>query len=181
MQARFFALCLLGAALVAAAAPARADLDAVQFFHNLDVTSDTPVHDAVCFFCSVHVEGMVDGDIVVFFGNVRIAGEAHRDVVDFFGNVSAARNSSIGGDLVSLFGSIRLGENVTVGKDMVAIFGVMRSANSASVGGDRVALSPWIVFVPLLVILLAIMVVVHEVDARRRRQFAQSYSLPPRR
>ncbi len=88
--------------------------DAVQFFRNINVTPDQPVKDAVCFFCSVRVEGNVNGDIVVFFGNVRLNGQAHHDVVNFFGSVPAADNSSIGGDLVSFFGYVRLGENVSV-------------------------------------------------------------------
>jgi len=172
-------LCLLAAVLSAAAAPARADQDAVQFFRNIDVTPDAPAHDAVCFFCSVRVEDLVTGDIVVFFGNVRLNGAARHDVVDFFGHVSASDNSSISGDLVSLFGAIRLGENVTVGEDMVAIFSVVHTAAAVRIGGDRVALSPWIVLCPLLVFLLIVIVVVHELRARRRRQFMQSYPLPP--
>ena len=180
MKGKVLAICLLGAALVAAAAPARADQDAVQFFGNIDVTPDTPVHDAVCFFCNVNVQGKVDGDIVVFFGNIRLNGEAHHDVVSFFGNVTAASNSSIGGDLVSFFGSVRLADNVTVGKDLVTMFGAMHAANSVSVGKDRVSFSPWIFFGPFGVIFLIVVVVVHEVRAGRRRQFMPPYPLPPR-
>ena len=95
-------LCLLVAALAVGTIPARAEQDAVQFFRNINITSDTPVHDAICFFCSVRADGDVRGDIVVFFGNVHLNGAAHHDVVNFFGHVSAADNSSIGGDLVSI-------------------------------------------------------------------------------
>ncbi len=136
MHRRFLALCLFGAALAVAAAPVRASEDAVQFFNNIEVTPDAPVHDAVCFFCNVHADGEVNGDIVVFFGNVRLNGHAHHDVVNFFGQVTAADNSSIGGDLVSFFGSVRLGENVTVTKDLVAMFGVVHTPSSVSVGKD---------------------------------------------
>jgi hypothetical protein len=179
MSWRFLAICLFGATLAAAAAPARASQDAVQFFRNIDVTPDTPVHDAICFFCSVRAQGTVEGDIVVFFGNVRLNGEARNDLVDFFGKVSAADNSSIGGDLVSFFSSVRLGENVSVAKDMVTMFGVVHAPASVSVGKDRVEFSPWIFFGPLLAILLAVIVILYAVRAHRRRQFAQSYPFPP--
>lgn len=179
MNGKSLVLCLFGVALLVAAAPARADQDAVQFFRNIDVTPDAPTHDAVCFFCSVRVQGSVQGDIVVFFGNVRLDGEAHHDVVDFFGSVRAADNSSIGGDLVSFFGSVRLGENVAVHKDVVAMFGVVHSPASVSVGKERVVFSPWIFFGPLLVMILVIIVIVHEVQASRRRRFLQSYPIPP--
>ncbi len=180
MQKRFLAICLFGAALAVAAAPVRAEDDSVQFFTNIEVTPDTPVNDAVCFFCSVHANGEVKGDIVVFFGNVRLDGQAHQDVVNFFGNVTAADNSSIGGDLVSFFGSIRLGENVRVNQDMVAMFGTVHSPASVSIGQDHVVFSPWIFFGPLLIIFFVVFVIVHEVRARRERRFAQAYPLPPR-
>jgi len=54
---RLLAVCLIGAAFAAAATPARADRDAVQFFSNIRVAPDATVHDAVCFFCNADVEG----------------------------------------------------------------------------------------------------------------------------
>jgi hypothetical protein len=179
MRMRFLAPCLLGAALAAGARPAHADQDAVQFFNNINVAPDEPVKDAVCFFCSVRVDGNVNGDIVAFFGNVHLNGMAHHDVVDFFGNVSAADNSAIGGDLVSFFGSVRLGENVSVRKDVVAMFGVVHAPSSVSIGHNRVTFSPWIFFGPLLVIFLVIFLIVHEVRVHQMRQYAQNYP-PPR-
>jgi hypothetical protein len=181
MRRRYLALCFLGAALAAAAVPAGAEQDAVQFFRNIDVTANEPVKDAVCFFCNVHVEGNAEGDIVVFFGNVHLNGEAHHDVVNFFGNVTVADNSSVGGDLVSFFGSVHLGENVVVHKDAVAIFGAVHAPPSTSVGGNRVAISPWIFFGPLLLLILVIYLIVHEVQTRGTRQYAQHYPMPPRR
>ena len=180
MQRKLLAIFFV-AALAVAAKPALADADTVQFFHDIDVTSDTPVHDAVCFFCNISIEGNAEGDIVDFFGNVRLDGEAHHDVVNFFGHVTAADNSSVGGDLVSLFGSIRLGQNVTVGKDVVAVFGVVHTPGSVTVGGDRVSLSPLILFVPLLIVFLVIFLIVSAVRAHRMRQFAHGYPPPPYR
>ncbi len=180
MSAKLLGLCLLSASLLGAAAPARANQDQVQFLHNINVGPGESVHDAVCIFCGVHVEGEVDGDLVVIFGNVRLHGQAHHDVVAIFGSVTAAGDSSIGGDLVSVFGSVHLGDNVSVGKDMVTIFGVQHVPRSASVGKDRVSISPWIFFGPLLIVLFALILIVHEVQAHRRRQFFPNYPLPPR-
>ena len=180
MQRRFLAHCLFGAALALAAAPAHANEDAVQFFNNIEVTPDAPVHDAVCFFCNVHDDGEVNGDIVVFFGNVRIDGQANHDVVNFFGSVTAADNSSIGGDLVSFFGSVRLGENVSVAKDLVAMFGTVHTPSSVSVGKDHVIFSPWIFFGPLLIIFMVIFVIIHEIRVQRQRRFVLPYPFPPR-
>jgi len=172
---------LLTAFLAVAATPARADNgDAVHFGSNIHIGADSPVHDAVCFFCSVHVEGKVTGDIVVFFGDVHLNGDAQHDVVSIFGNVNAADNSSIENDLVSIFGSIRLGENVAIGKDLVALFGYLDAPASVSVGGDRVEQSGWIVGIPVLVLLLIVIVIVREYQAYRRRLIARGYQFPPK-
>ena len=179
MHRRWLASCLFGAALAVASAPARADQDAVQFFNDIQVTPDAPVHDAVCFFCSVHADGDIKGDVVVFFGDVRLNGQVRHDVVNFFGSVTASDDSSIGGDLVSFFGSVRLGENVRVAKDVVAMFGTVHAPESVSIGKDHVIFSPWLFFGPLLVIFLVIFFIVHEVRVHRQRQFMQQYPVPP--
>ncbi len=174
--------CLLGAALAAAATPAHAEQDEVQFFRTISITPDAPVHDAVCFFCSVHVDGNVMGDIVVFFGNVRLNGKAHHDVVSFFGRVTAADNSSIGGDLVSFFGGIRLGEDVSIGRDMVCMFGTVHAPSSTRVNGDRTSIPGLLLSLPLLVLLLVVAVIAHEFRAyRRRRLLPGVYPFPPGR
>jgi hypothetical protein len=180
MHRKMLAACLLGAAVMAAAAmPARAEDDAVEFFNNIVVTPDAPVKDAVCFFCSVHVDGKVDGDIVVFFGNVRLNGDAHHDVVNFFGNVTAADNATVGGDLVSFFGNVRLGENVSVGQDLTCIFGQIHGAGTAIVHGDRVAIPGIVLYLPVMAVFLVVFVLVHELRAYRRRQMMQGYPFPP--
>lgn len=180
MRLRLFSVVLLAVACGAAATPAFASRDVVQFGSNIVVEPGTSVHDAVCFFCSVDNRGTVDGDIVVFFGSVRIHGQANHDVVNFFGSVEADDNSVIRHDLVSMFGSLRLGENVAVGGDMVAMFGDVQQKSSVTVGRDRVVQPAWIFWGPLFLIVLVGLVVVREVrDSRRRRMYAAGYPFPP--
>ena len=179
MHRKILALLLFTGALVSTPSFARADDDAVQFFHDIEVTPDTPTHDAVCFFCTVNADGRINGDTVVFFGDVRLNGDAKKDVVDFFGSVSAAEGSTIGGDLVSFFGSVRLGDNVRVHKDVVAMFGTVHAPPSVSFGHNRVVFSPWIFFGPLFVFFLIIYLIVHEIRMRRMRHFAAGYPMPP--
>jgi hypothetical protein len=179
MTQRMLAFCLLGAAFAAAALPAHADRDRVQFFSNINVASDESVHDAICFLCSVNIKGEVTGNVVVFLGNVHIAGEAHHDVVNFFGKVSADDNASIGHDLVSMFGRVQFGDNVTVGHDLVAMFGSLRESGSATVGNNRVVQPAWIFFGPLCIVGLVVILIVRELRAYRRRAYLRSYNFPP--
>jgi hypothetical protein len=179
MTLRLLPALLLASVFALTATPALASHDAVQFGSNITVPAGQTIHDAVCFFCSVHDEGTVDGDIVVFFGNVHISGEAHHDVVNFFGNVRAADNSSIKHDLVSIFGVVRLGENVSVGRDLVVMFGGLHTADSVNVGGDRVAPAAWIFWTPFLILALVIIGVVREFRSYRRRQYMAAYGMVP--
>jgi hypothetical protein len=179
MIQRSLVVSLLGAALAAAATPAYANQDAVQFGSDIHVAREATVHDAVCFFCSVNVEGEVQGDVVVFFGNIHLAGNANHDVVNFFGKVTVEDGVSIRQDLVSFFGVIRLGENVSVGKDMVAMFGSVHAPESVTVGKDRVVQSSWILFGPLILVGLIVILIVYEYRAHRRRVLLRGYPFPP--
>jgi hypothetical protein len=178
IQRMLFAL-LAAAALPLAAAPARADNDAVHFGSNIDVPPDATIHDAVCFFCSVNVEGKVNGDVVVFFGSVHVAGSADHDVVSFFGGVRADDGAQIGQDLVNFFGLTRLGENASVGHDMVVMLGSAQVADSATVGHNRVVQPGWVLDVPLIIMIVVLIVVVREYRAYRRRLFYRGYPFPP--
>jgi hypothetical protein len=178
MTRSILAVTLLCAAF--ASVPARAEQDEVQFFSNIHVSSDSSVHDAVCFFCSVDLEGKATGDIVVFFGNVHIANDAQHDVVNFFGHVTADDNASIEHDLVSMFGGIRLGDNVHVGEDLVAMFGTLHTGEGVSVEGDRVVQPGWIFYGPMFFLVLVLILIVREYRNYRRRLFLRGYQFPPR-
>jgi hypothetical protein len=158
MIRRTLPVLLLCAALAPAAA--RAEQDQVQFFSNIHVYSGSTVHDAVCFFCSVDVEGKATGDIVVFFGNTHIATEAHHDVVNFFGRVTADDNASIDHDLVAMFGTLQTGNGVTVDR-------------------DRVVQPAILFYVPLIFLTVILILIIREFRAWRRRALLRSWGYPP--
>ena len=172
------ALTMLSA--VFAPAAARAEHDEVQFFANIHVGPDSTIHDAVCFFCNVDIEGKATGDVVVFFGHTHIASEAHHDVVNFFGKVTADDNATIDHDLVSMFGSVSLGENVHVGQDLVAVFGSLHAGDGVTVDGDRVVQPAWLFYAPTIFLVVVIVLIVREFRAYRRRAFLRGYGFPPR-
>ena len=174
-------LVLALASLAAFPTLALANADAVQFGEKIHATAANPVHDAVCFFCSVDIDqdAHITGDIVVFFGDVHISGAAQHDVVNFFGNVKADDNASIGHDLVSMFGGVRLGQDVTVGGDMVAMFGAVHQADSVTVRKDRVVQPAWLFFLPLALLGCLIVWIVSSVRARRRHRWMMMQGYPP--
>ena len=174
----FFSLLLTVIALV----PARAlaDDDAVQFGSDITASADHRVHDAVCFFCSVHADGEITGDIVVFFGGVEINGIVHRDVVNFFGRTRLGDNAVIERDLVNFFGSVRAGENTQVGRSLVIIFGNVRAPASFSIGKDRFVLPAFVLWIPFIIFGCIIVVIVRAFRAWQwRRHMYAGYPVPP--
>ena len=172
-------VCLLAAVFAAAALPAHAEQNEVQFGTDIHVPAGATVHDAVCFFCSVHVEGTVEGNLVVMFGNIHLAGHANHDVVNLFGKTTAEANATVGNNLVNVLGAIRLGENVAVGHDMVSVMGSYRAADSATVGNNRVIQPLWLGLVPLIV-LAGLLFLVAMLFGNRRRHLPPGYQFPPR-
>lgn len=175
MTQRLFSVFLLASALLFAAAPARADKDAVQFGSNIVVPEGHTIHDAVCFFCSVNAKGDIDHDVVVFFGNVHITHQSRHDVVVFFGSIRAEDDASIGHDMVNFFGNTHLGENVSVGGDAVVMFGGLHAADTVNIAGSRVAQPIWIFWTPLIVLGLIITLIVREVRSYQRRRYLAAY------
>lgn len=179
MTQRLLAAGLLAGLIAAAPVPARANSDIIHLLSDIHVTPDTPVHDAICFFCSIRNDGTISGDTVVFFGSVHISGTSERDVVGILSTVRVNENASIGGDLVTIFGNVRLGENASVGRDTVSVFGSIRAPASVRVGGQRVAIPAIVFWGPILLFILIIVLIVNAVRSRKRRWPMAGYPPPP--
>ncbi|HEU5458503.1 MAG TPA: hypothetical protein VFU68_07780 [Terracidiphilus sp.] len=167
---------LLGLALFAV--PARASRDVVQFGSDIHVAPGSPVHDAVCFFCSVDAQGPVEHDVVVFFGDVHIHTQSGHDIVNFFGDTNVDNNATVAHDMVNFFGAIHLGENASVGNDMVAMFGSVRAADTATVVGSRVYQPFWLLLIPFCILGGIIYAIVTGVRSYRARHY-YAYPMPP--
>jgi hypothetical protein len=172
-------ICLLLAAVAIGPMRAHAASDAVQFGSDINVSADHPVHDVVCFFCSVKIDGEVTGDVVVFFGGVHIDGKAQRDVVNFFGQTRLAENSIVGRDLVNFFGSVRAGENAQIGRSLVIMFGSLHAPASLSIGKDRFVQPAWLLWIPFLILVMIVMFIVNQFRAWQRRRIYSGYPIPP--
>jgi NDP-sugar pyrophosphorylase family protein len=63
------------------------------------------VHNAVCVFCSVQVEGNVTGHAVVLFGNLSVSGWVRHSAAIVGGNAVIDSQALIGGNTVVLGGN----------------------------------------------------------------------------
>ena len=136
--------------------------DRVQFFQNISIGQDERVDDAVCMFCSIHVQG-TSGDTVAILGDIVVDG-------------------TVTGDCVSVGGGIKLNDDASVAGDAVAIGrGLYRDPN-ATVKGDAVSQSGPVVYfglflglfvIPLVPIILIIALIVWLFRRNRYPQPAQ--------
>lgn len=108
--------------ILAAAAPrAHANDDRVSFFHSIDVAEGEDLHDTVCIFCAIHIDGAVHGDVVAILGSIRSNGPIDGDAVSILGNIALGRDARVGGNCVAVLGSVRHSSSDQIGKDLVQI------------------------------------------------------------
>jgi hypothetical protein len=118
IKAPFFALAFSVCLFAPTVAHAQ-QRDAVQFANDIAIHEGEEVHDAVCFLCSIEVDGTVHGDLVAFLGNIHVRGHAEHDAVAFLGNITLGENASIDHDAVIFAGSLRKSPGSSIGRDRV--------------------------------------------------------------
>lgn len=133
-----------------------ASSDRVSFLHDIEINENEEAQDAVCFLCSIRVNGTVHSDAVAFLGSVRVNGEIKGDVVSFLGDVGMGDDARIGGDCVVFGGPLRRGGNSTI-------------------GGDTVQFPFLLLMLPFVIVALLIYGIV---SLFRRRKYA-AYPMPP--
>lgn len=176
MIPRWFTIALLGAALAVAVPPARADGgDVIHFARSIRVDHDAEIDNAVCFFCTVQVDGTVTGDVVAVFGNIHITGDVQHDAVDIVGELKAEENASVEQDVIGVLGATRLGEHVIVGRNLVTYSGTVEMAPTAAVGNQRIDNPGWYLWIPLAFVLMIVFWVMRAYGAYRKRLIARGY------
>jgi hypothetical protein len=150
---------LLAAVLMIVCTPAfaRSAEDRASVGSDITIPDGEAAGDIACAFCTVHVQGEVQGDVATLFGSVT---------------VDADRN--ISGDVASLGGDLELGRDASVGGDVAIAAGETRLASGAAIRGQQTVLPGrvWLLlpFAPLLILAGLIWLVVYIVQ-RNRYQF----------
>jgi len=165
-RGRRYALLILGAAFLvwlavsclalSVTALAKDNPSYTQFGHTINVGPSDEVGDLTCFGCSVHVRGLVAGDVTAFGGNITIEDQA-----------------LVSGDVTAFAGDLRLTKNVKVDGDATVFGGQLRRDPEAGVGGDVTSMGGrgWIMLIflsPLVVLGLVVALVIWLVQRIRR-------------
>jgi hypothetical protein len=135
--------------------------DQVQFGNSIVIHEGEEAHDAVCFLCSIQVDGTLHGDAVAFLGNIRVRGHAEHDAVAFLGNIS-------------------LGDDASVERDVVIFAGNLHTGSGATIGGDRVVFPAFLFAFPLILIGGILVLIVWAIRALTYRS-RPVYPMPPPR
>lgn len=96
----------LGLAVLLSAAGAQAQGGSrVYFNQDIFIAQGQQVRNAVCFFCSVQVEGEVTGEAVVLFGNLNATGRVDGPAAIVGGNAVVDSQARLAGNLIVLRGN----------------------------------------------------------------------------
>jgi hypothetical protein len=128
----------------------------LQFGRNINVGPSDEVSDLTCIGCSIHVRGLVAGDVTTVGGNVAITDQAQ-----------------VAGDVTSVGGDSRLSKGVKVAGDVTTVGGRVQRDPEASVAGDVTSLGGrgWLLLVfavPFVVFGLFLAFVIWLVQRMRR-------------
>lgn len=164
LRARRYAFLVSGAFLLWLAVPcialaltagAKDNPSFTQFGRNINIGPSDEVGDLTCIGCSIHVRGLVAGDVTAVGGGVTIEDQAQ-----------------VSGDVTTVGGDSRLTKSVKVSGDVTAVGGQVHRDPEASVSGDVTALSGrgWLLLVfvvPFMVLGLLVAFVIWLVQRMR--------------
>jgi hypothetical protein len=125
------------------------------------VAAGQQVHNAVCVFCSVQVEGDLTGRVVVLFGSLIVSGQVRGGATVVGGNAVVDSQARVGGNALVLGGNAVYETDESLSGSVYVLGGHMShlSRVKGQSAPKRVSLSPlvfWLLGVTLLLVLLGI-------------------------
>ena len=102
---RSVGLILLLAGLYGTAACAQVRGSRTYFNQDIFVAQGQQIHNAICVFCSVQVEGDLTGHVLVLFGNLNVTGRIEHGATVIGGNAVVDSQARIGGNALVIGGN----------------------------------------------------------------------------
>lgn len=141
--------------LITAGALGQAPGNRTYVGQDIFVAAGQQVHNAVCLFCSVQVEGDLTGHVFVLFGNLNVSGQVRRSATVIWGNAVVDSQARIGGDTTVLVGNAVYETDESLSGSVYVLGGHLSHVPSTSgPGAHRMSVGP------LFFLLLAVLVLV---------------------
>ncbi|HWW23803.1 MAG TPA: hypothetical protein VNY78_07855 [Edaphobacter sp.] len=153
--------------LIASAAHAQARGNRVYFGQDIFVASGQQVHNAVCVFCSVQVEGDLTGRALVLFGSLNVTGRVDRNATVIGGNAVIDSQARIGGNTVVLGGNAVYETDDSISGNAYVLGGHLSKMGGHVKSARRFSVSP-IVFSLLAILAILLLSVLFFPRVRRR-------------
>ncbi len=134
--------------LLVSAAHAQARGNRVYFGQDIFVASGQQVHNAVCVFCSVQVEGDLTGRALVFFGSLNVTGRIDRSATVIGGNAVIDSQARIGGNTIVLGGNAVYETDDSITGSAYVLGGHLSKMGGHVKSSRRISISP-IIFLAL--------------------------------
>ena len=149
--------------LLAAGALGQAPGNRSYLGQDIFIASGQQVHNAVCVFCSVQVEGDVTGHVIVLFGSANVSGQVQGSTTVIGGNAVVDSQARVGGDTVVLGGNAVYETDESLAGSAYVLGGHLSHVSSTSgvgPGQHRFTLSPFFFGLLAVVALLLLSAVI---------------------
>ncbi|HMH13815.1 MAG TPA: hypothetical protein VK578_11975 [Edaphobacter sp.] len=158
--------------LLASAAHAQARGNRVYFGQDIFVAAGQQVHNAVCIFCSVQVEGDLTGRALVLFGNLNVTGRVERSASVIGGNAVVDSQARIGGNTIVLGGNAVYETDDSITGSAYVLGGHLSKMGGHVKSTRRVSVSP-IIFSALALLAILLLSAFFFPGVRRRATVSQ--------
>lgn len=117
----------------------------IYFGQDIAVAEGQRIHNAVCVFCSVQIEGDLSGRAVVLFGNATVSGRVEHGLLVVGGNAVVDAQARILGRTAVIAGNAVYESDESLSGDAFVLGGHVSSlAGPHPHDHRRVALTPWV-------------------------------------
>jgi hypothetical protein len=158
--------------LLVSAAHAQARGNRVYIGQDIFVASGQQVHNAVCLFCSVQVEGDLTGRALVLFGSLNVTGRVDRNATVIGGNAVIDSQARIGGNAVVLLGNAVYETDDSITGSAYVLGGHLSKMGGHARSAHRLSVSP-IIFSLLALLTILLLSAILFPRVRRRDTVSQ--------
>lgn len=128
--------------LVAPAANAQPTGNRTYFNEDIFVAQSQQIHNAICVFCSVQVEGDVTGRVIVLFGSLNLTGRVQGGAFVLGGNTVIDSGALLGGNAVVVDGNAVYETDESISGNAYVIGGHLSTLGGHTRSARRVSFTP---------------------------------------
>jgi len=140
---------------------------------DIFVAAGQQVHNAICLFCSVQVEGDLTGHAFVLFGNLNVTGRVDKSAMIIGGNAVFDSQARIGGDAVVLGGNAVYEADESISGSAYVLGGHLSKMGGHVASHRRVSMGP-VLFCSLAALAFLLLSVLVSAPVRRRAAVGQT-------